>query len=874
MMKNTKRHSLLVRLVIGRLCIPIATMFLLVLNAPHAYSTDCYWKAVIGDWSTGLNWNPAEPTSNDNGYIQNGGTVIITNTGEAANRVYLGASIGTSSGSGTINMTNGDLTVFLLTLGYYGSNGVYNLSGSGTLTATDENIGESGGSGTFTQTGGTHMILQSFYIGVNAGATCSYNLSGSGVLSAASEYIGYSSTATFSHTGGTNTTPALTIGTNGTYKFGAGTMNINGSLVNGGTYTFSGGTLNINGGYMGNGVIDMASGAGVIDASSVICDFSSGTPINTQNATINVDSHSLVIVPYGKGATFPNSFANYSNAGILHETGTLLTVGATQTISGTGTITDHVNCEGSLSATSGQYINLSGGLAAGVKSAVNLGTGYLYVNDATSGLNGGSVLASSEYIGYSGTGIFNHTGGTNTLPPGTSGATGGLFLGYNPNSNGTYILSGTSVLSAGYEYVGYSGAGTFTQTSGTNTISSTTFGSAVLCLGGASGSSGTYNLSGTGGLSAWEEIIGNKGMSAFTQCGGTNTISSDLKVGYFSGTTGTYDLSETGNLSTGTEYIGYGGKGTITQSGGINTAAALLFGFNTSGNGTYYLNGGMLVLHAMSKQYGTATFNFGGGTLQANGAFSTSLPMNLTATGGNAQVDTSTYAVTFSGVLSGSGGLNKLGAGVLTLSGNNSYLDDTTVSAGTLKVANTAGSATGSGAVAINSGAALSGSGSIAGPLAVAGTLSPGSSLGILTVNNTVTFQPGSTFNADVIGLTVGSGYDQLTTTGSVSLAGTLNMTFGTFTPTGHDILFLINNTGNGATTGAFQYANNAKIGTFNGFNWYITYEANNSVSPSLYGGNDVAIYSVAVPEPTTFVLLAAALLSLLTLVRRKTKIR
>ena len=77
-----------------------------------------------------------------------------------------------------------------------------------------------------------------------------------------------------------------------------------------------------------------------------------------------------------------------------------------------------------------------------------------------------------------------------------------------------------------------------------------------------------------------------------------------------------------------------------------------------------------------------------------------------------------------------------------------------------------------------------------------------------------------------------------------MSLAGSL-ANFGSFTPTGHDILFLINNTGTGATTGTFQYADDAKIGKFDGCDWYITYDANNAAIPSLNGGNDVAIYSV-----------------------------
>ena len=65
--------------------------------------------------------------------------------------------------------------------------------------------------------------------------------------------------------------------------------------------------------------------------------------------------------------------------------------------------------------------------------------------------------------------------------------------------------------------------------------------------------------------------------------------------------------------------MGYSGNGTFLQTGGTNNIAAvydcLYLGYNAGSSGTYNLNGGTLILWALSKGSGTAVFNFGGGTL-------------------------------------------------------------------------------------------------------------------------------------------------------------------------------------------------------------------------------------------------------------------
>ena len=102
-----------------------------------------------------------------------------------------------------------------------------------------------------------------------------------------------------------------------------------------------------------------------------------------------------------------------------------------------------------------------------------------------------------------------------------SGGTNGsnsLYLGDNSGSSGAYGLSGNSRLSASSEYLGYSGTGTFTQLSATNSAS-------YLYLGANSGSSGAYSLGGGGQLSASVEYVGSSGTGTFTQLSATNSAS-------------------------------------------------------------------------------------------------------------------------------------------------------------------------------------------------------------------------------------------------------------------------------------------------------------------------------------------------------------
>lgn len=206
-------------------------------------------------------------------------------------------------------------------------------------------------------------------------------------------------------------------------------------------------------------------------------------------------------------------------------------------------------------------------------------------------------------------------------------------------------------------------------------------------------------------------------------------------------------------------------------------------------------------------------------------------------------------------------GMQKLGPGALALGGNNSLSSTIDVDAGTLLVnGQTATLST----VSVNGGTIAGGGTVVAdGGLSVGsdGTLSPGESVGVLTVDGDLHFDAGSTFATEIQGVgTAGIDYDQLVLAdGDAVLGGTLEPVFDPFAAVIGDAVFLIDNQA-ATTTGTFGVADDQVIGTFNGLDWAITYDAD--VAGSLLdGGNDVALYAVPEPAAALLLLVGSALL-------------
>jgi autotransporter-associated beta strand protein len=741
------------------------------------------------------------------------------------------------SGSGSFTQSGGTNTNLAsasgLTLGDNpGSSGTYNLTGSGLLSAPGETIGNSG-SGSFTHSGGTNSVSGSVVLGIGSASSGTYNLSGSGLLSATNEYIGDSGSGSFTQSGGTNSVSAtLTAATgyldsSGTYILRGGSLsaqteylgfnysgtgsftqsggtNSLGSLVlaesatSTGTYNLNGGLLSLSSVSRGQGSATFNFSGGTFQAAST---FSTSVPIVLSTAGSNglfdTEGNTLTLVGPLSGpggfqkagsGTLVLAVANGYTGTTLVSAGTLLLAnvsalsGSTFDTSGTGslsfgtlggaafgglqgsgnltlsntanaavslsvggnnagtTFSGELSGSGSLTKIGTGTLTLGGNLALAGSVTVSGGTvnqsgGYLQaptviVDGGAYNLSGtGQLSAASLYVGYSGAGTFNQTGGTDTL-------TSALYLGTKPGSSGTYNLVGGLLIVP--SVVQGSGSGSLNITGGilTGLTSGGTLSLPIILT--TSGSSGTFDtpissltvagqISGSGGLtktgSATLVLAGDNTYSGNTtvaqgavQLSNANAVQNStvvLNVNsrlLFSGSIGAFNvgsiagsgslaLSDTGGnaitLVTGgnnasTTYSGpVSGAGTLVKEGSgrlLLTNAITLTGPTDIQNGVF----------ASANPFpGPITFSTPGGTLQAAGsAFAVSTNV-LIDTGVTATIDTQQYSLLVTGAISGAGNLNKIGAGTLMLDASDSFTGSTTISQGTLQLVN-------SGALAIS----------------------------------------------------------------------------------------------------------------------------------------------------------------------------
>lgn len=275
-------------------------------------------------------------------------------------------------------------------------------------------------------------------------------------------------------------------------------------------------------------------------------------------------------------------------------------------------------------------------------------------------------------------------------------------------------------------------------------------------------------------------IVGGNALGQLNIASGGEATNTDAYIGFYNFSQGEVLVSGTGAKWTTNGFlsIGLDGQAVVMVDDGasviVRDGTDLAAGISSSAQLTLSGTGnsrGLFSTPYILKGVGTGFLQWDGGILQAGGNEPEFFPNfvfgDIDIQGNGAFFDTNGYnvGVQTPGILIGTGGLTKLGAGTLTIAGNNSWNGDTTVSAGTLAL----DSYTQSGSQTLTIG--------------VAGS----ANYGRLNVSGVATFN-NSNLAVDVIGSPVLA--NNLSLAGAVT-AGTLNATG--FTVTDNSALFDFN---------------------------------------------------------------------------------
>ncbi len=562
----------------------------------------------------------------------------------------------------------------------------------------------------------------------------------------------------------------------------------------------------LNGAISGNGGLIKAGGGGLVLGATNT--FRAGTTLDGGSVTYTANNPSVKTLVFGNADASANVTALTLSAASLTATGldvrTNSATANTVTLGSGRSLTINGNVD--IGANSGATrLTLTG--AGGVFTVTNPTNGRFLVggstNTATLDLSGLSTFTAQ--LGTAGSGLFE------------VGANGGTSTTSTPSS---VILAPTSTITAPSISVGAglsAGGNAGTQSLRLGSVA-TTLNTANLYVGSTdnngrgSGSlvfnttSGTLTVRGaTGGTSRANLYVAHNnytGSSASTAIAGTVNLSgageSDLRLG-----TLTIATPNAGAVSTGIFTFASGtlDVNTVNLAATINTSRNATGTFNLTG-GTAVVNTAFNLGRSASTGVPTASLNLTGGSLTLAGPITTSALANSTLVLNGATLD-----------LAG----NALGDAV-------NPIDTLTIQAGTLRnvglVNGTAGlTKTTSGVLA------LGGLNTFTGPLHIdAGVLAP---QGDPSVAGAFTLGAGGTLRVRLNGASVGTGFDQLTVGGAITLAGNVEVVAAPGLVAGTRFTILRSAA---PVVGTFLGRPGHTVFTAGGYSWFLTYEGDDVV--------------------------------------------
>lgn len=614
---------------------------------------------------------------------------------------------------------------------------------------------------------------------------------------------------------------------------------------NGGSYTFSGnisesGELEKDGtatlvltGNNSFSLLDIDVGTVQVSSQSNMGSGSVQLSGGTLNSTASF-TNSLPVATNASGSTIHvNNATTLTQSGVISGNGELvkdgpgsLNLAANNTYTGNTEVND-----GTLRYTGSNRIGNSSDLVIAAGASVQLQN----FSDTVSSLSGGGLIATG---GISGRLTVNLDSVATIAWDGAITGSGGLTKSGTHTMNITAPQSFTGAANINEGTLAFTGSGSFSSSSDVSVASGAVWdlngindtvdsiqGAGVIRLDGAllavdenSGNTRTYSgpILGSGSLS--------KAGSHRLVLSGVNTFNGELSI-----SAGTLQVSSTVNLgTTATNLVFFGGTLNTTASidnprdvtiGPFASATFDVDAFTThtlagavNGDSTTTIiknGGGELETTAISASAFTGdivindgTFNLGGGgdalanstavAVNAGGTFEVNNPENIGGLSGagstvlntTLRVGADGSSTTYSGVISGAGLFGKLGGGVTTLTGNNTYTGTTDIDDGTLRLSG-AGRISNQSNVSVASGAtfdlndvsdavdSLTGSGSV-----TLGTGSPSNSFTIGADNGSATFSG----VISELGHLVKAGSGTQTLSGVNTYSGTTSFDGGTLT--------------------------------------------------------------------------------------------
>ena len=492
-------------------------------------------------------------------------------------------------------------------------------------------------------------------------------------------------------------------------KQGAGTLELRNDNTYSGLTTVSSGTLQIGNGYTAGSIAgdianfgavvfnrsDAVTYAGMISGTGSLIKRGSGTLTLSGSSSFTGDTRfyfynsgklAIANVNALAGSTLDPSFDHDafvflqdSNIGGLKGSSNITNGGYTLTIGGNNQSTTY---SGRLSGSGGLIKNGTGMLTL---SNVNTFTGDTRIASGTLAIGNANALYQSTLdmnASDSGAITFSQASNISGLKGSRNLANGGYTLAIGGNNQSTTYSGGLS------------GSGGLTKV-----------GTGTLTLAGSNSYTGDTRAS-TGGL-----VIANAGALAGSTLdmnwrdGGTIAFSQDSNIGGLKGSgsiiNGGYTLTIGGNNGSTTYDGQLAGSGGLTKSG---TGTLTLSNRNNFAGDTRIASGTLAIGYGIALNQSTLDMN-----ANDSGAINFSQASTLGGLKGSRGIDNggntltiggNNASTTYSGVLSGTGGLTKNGTGTLSLTGNNTYSGLTTVSKGTLSVGE--GGASGSLVSAVN----------------------------------------------------------------------------------------------------------------------------------------------------------------------------